>query len=460
LGEAAVLWPDAFAGKADRAVAVKLIRKRGVINMIVDRKATRGDRRYSTYWVAGFVLVVLAGVGLRGLPSASAQQMVAGMHAGSLGPDLLLGPPATVNGISPTDAAYTSAYEEQARCERVDVKAVGHARYGFGTWVGRAEPYRTLPLMSDRSVSEGLESGVYLSSVGGMAFDQVAKPEGRLKVNSLELKYVPNRPDGSRLMVVLNGRTCSTQGLPDWQLLPIACFADSPFFGVVTLFGELPEGQERPAGTKYVVSYHPAFEGTLLGLRLFQGDIMLLNPNTTGELPRYSGAYQLGVGERPPDPRVWRRASETLNQMLAGGERFSSYLICDAASTPTFSMRRRQLELQGTVYFYFWKRGPEQAEQIVDSDRKVHLYRSFQPEHLDTLSNTFSSQTALLEQANPAVYRSMYNTVVYAAFFRYAKEHDAEKWGQFVDSLASIPGTAFAASTPTLTIEPVAGSRR
>ncbi|NQT17901.1 MAG: hypothetical protein HQ582_34435, partial [Planctomycetes bacterium] len=313
-----------------------------------------------------------------------------------------------------------------------------------------------VPLRSGQPVSDGVKSGFYVSSVGGIAFDQVAQPAGRLTVKRLELKYNAKRADGSRLSVVLNDRVCSTQGLPDWQLLPIACFADSPYFGVVTLFGELAAGQARPPGTKYVVSYHPAFESTLLGLRLWQGDIMLLDPNTTGELPQYSGRYLLGSGEQAPNRQVWQPASAALNQLLTRGDQFVSYVICDAASPPTFGMggrpgtRGRQLGLQGTVYFYFWRRGPEQTERVVDADQGVRLYRSFQPEQLVELSNTLSSQTALLGQVNPAVYRSMCNTMVYAAFFRYAKEHDGAMWEAFLDSLVSIRGPVFAAPTPTV----------
>jgi hypothetical protein len=409
------------------------------------------------------VLLLLASFAFYGMPAGLAQQLVGRSQTGSLGPKYFECPAPEVNGLAPSNLMYTSAYQQKARCRASNLKPPGQAKPHFGSIDGRAGPDQTNPLMSDLSVSEGLGSGVYLSSVGGIAFDQVAKPQGRLAVDSLELEYDRSQPDGSRLTVVLNGRGCPARGLPDWQLLPIACYADTSYFGVVTLFGEPAGGQPRPTNVEYVVSYHPAFEGTLLGLRLFQGDIMLLDPNTTGELPQFLGRYRLGPGERPPNRQAWQQASAALNQILARGDRFASYLICDAASTPTFGMqgsrRTRQFHVEGIVYFGFWKRGAEKTEEFSAPGRKI-VYRSFEPVHLDALSRTVSSQTALLTRVNPAVYRSMYNTMAYAAFFRYCKQHDPKMWETFLESLAAIPGTDFAAPTPTLVYAAPGQTRR
>jgi len=287
-----------------------------------------------------------------------------------------------------------------------------------------------------------------------MAFDQVAVPEAKFRVTSLRLGYSGKRKDGDRLTVILNGQSFAPSGLPDWQLVPIARFADSPYTSLVTLFGELEGGAPRPPKTQYVVALHPDLEGTLLGLRIFQGDFLLLDPNVSGELPTYYGRYLLGAGEGTPDRQSWLPAAVSLNRLVVQGGHFDSYVICDAgpASTPRFGIRQGRLSLYGELYFYFWKRGADRVESVPVGPGRTIVYHGFEVQPLDDLSRSVSSQTQALRQANPAVYQAMLNTMLYAGFFRYAKQHDAGAWREFLQSLESVPRRRYCAPSPVVVL--------
>jgi hypothetical protein len=316
--------------------------------------------------------------------------------------------------------------------------------------------YQSEPLLSDTPLEAGLTSGVYLSSVGGVAFDhEAAFPKG-LQIRDLKLTYDRTRVDGTRVRLVVNGHTYSTQGLPDWHLAPIAHYADTPHFAVVTLFGRLKGGQPKPPEAEYVVAYHPAFEDTLLGLRLCQGDFMLLDPNTMGELPRAGRNYLLGAGEQPPNMLQWMPAAQILGRVMHL-QKFVSYVICDVGSPVTVDLGRRAggrsifLPLQGRLAFFFWNRGAPREERVVQADGTICIYRnSFEVARSGELSAAMARQTPVLRQVNPAIFEAMTNTMLYSALFRYCKKHDETMWREFVGAIDSIPKKEYAGPTPVL----------
>ena len=80
--------------------------------------------------------------------------------------------------------------------------------------------------------------------------------------------------------------------LPDWQLIPIAKYADdNEYNACVSLFGP------KPTLSKYDIIYHKAFKNTLLGLRLFQMDILLKDLDSFWDIPQLGGQVILGTGE-------------------------------------------------------------------------------------------------------------------------------------------------------------------
>lgn len=205
-----------------------------------------------------------------------------------------------------------------------------------------------------------LVSPRFVGKVGGVAFGAVARPSGRPGFTSLSLSYRPEKRDGDRFWLTVDGREFSTP-IYDWQLVPIAKFAESPYKSCVTLFGELDAGEEGKrllANGDGVLNYHSAFVDTLLGLRLFQLDILIDEPYAT-ELPTQNGRYLLGAGEPPPDSNAniggWNalvRFRDSLGSELRVKTR--SYVITDEGRDIRFSFDGGGLHFTGEPYIYFF----------------------------------------------------------------------------------------------------------
>jgi len=307
---------------------------------------------------------------------------------------------------------------------------------------------RAKPLKNSTPLDAGLGSGAYVGRVGGVAFDRTALPSRNLDIRSIELHYAAENADGQRCSVLVNGRPYK-MALPTWQLVPITRYADSPYFAATTLFGELQNGQPKPASIEYVVSFHPDLNETILGLRLFQADFMLLDLPAAGDLPRFMGRPVLGAGESLPDPRVWPQAALKINNLFQSTRTdFTSYVICDHDQKIEFRLSGGAIELSGLPYFYFWKRGQKRIERVVEPRNQPQLVQSFEVIALKELSDLVSSRQALLMQLNPAVYRNLVNTMRYAAFFRFCKRKNLPGWRQFLASLERVDPVEYQAPAP------------
>lgn len=206
-----------------------------------------------------------------------------------------------------------------------------------------------------------LRSPRFVASVGGVAFGATAVPAGGSNLANVLLSYRPEEKDGNRLWITVDRRQFPTP-IYDWQLVPIAKFADSPYKSCVTLFGELndrEEGRRLLRNGDGVINYHPAFVDTLLGLRLFQLDILIDEPYAT-DLPKQSGRYILGSGETAPNSNAniggWNafvRFSERLLSELRM-EKIRSYVITDEGRDVRFSFDSGGLNITGEPYIYFW----------------------------------------------------------------------------------------------------------
>lgn len=316
---------------------------------------------------------------------------------------------------------------------------------------GRHSDLKAQPLLKSQPVRESLASGVYVSQVGGVAFDQVARPHESLQIESMKLAYFRRASDGTRVRTNVNGINYKIDDLYDWQVVPIARFADSSYPAIVTLFGKL-EGDVAPAEVQgqYVIGFHPAFQGTLLGLRMFQSDFLLLDASVAGELPRLGNKHLIGAGEFPPS-RLWSPAATKLNSLMAR-QSFVSYVICDFNGPPKFQIQQKgaKLVISGNPYFYFWRRGATKAEVVVEDDGPVTYSNSFEVEHVSELSSVISGSTQDLELANPAVYNSLVTVMRCSAFFRYCKERDPEMWRKFLADVEQVPERIYQAPSPVL----------
>lgn len=210
----------------------------------------------------------------------------------------------------------------------------------------------------------------YVGRIGGIASDGVAAPEPGLVVNTIVPTYSTSRPDGQRLSVAINGQTV-TAPIYDWQLIPIAKFANSDSFSCFTLFGRAndPPGEDsrETSGHQDDSRYHPDFKDTLVGLRLFQLDSLLFDPDAV-DLVKDGNRYILGNGESRPnldENAKGLKAFEKFRDRNLDLLRYDSYVISDYRRRITFGIDENQLSIRGNPYIYFWRIDPVAENKFV-----------------------------------------------------------------------------------------------
>jgi hypothetical protein len=340
--------------------------------------------------------------------------------------------------------------------------------------------------MNPVPVSKGVNSVNFLSKVGGLAFGAVAQPTDA-SVVIRDIQYVATAADGERLHVwVSNGGDAQEviAPVPDWEFIPTARFASAAQEAVFTLFGTTTDATETAAiqAQGYdILNYHPAFENTLLGLRLFQADVLIL-AKASADLPRLSSQYVLGLGENAPDVAANQNALLDLDSSLfdsSGLQPFQSYLITDYQQTVTFQANNGNLILDGYPYWYFWRYSVDsnqfqtlenaanaQANQQLTAEMQSDFDSMSQSEYdakytaayeqarfdelfdailspqvlqpLPDYSATNSTQIRLHNGINPAVYDALTATMRYAAFFRYVRAALPEAYADFVQSFECV----------------------
>jgi hypothetical protein len=246
-------------------------------------------------------------------------------------------------------------------------------KLGDMTFVSMSAPVLTNP----DHLSIGLRSHRFLATVGGVAFDKVAIPAVGLDLTSLSLSYRSDLADGSRLGIAMNGKRIMTQ-IYDWQLVPIVRFAESPYYSCFTLFGKLADsGKQKQVLDQggRILNYHPAFINTLLGLRLFQLDILILD-NACSDLPKDGNRYILGNGES--EPNVLENQMRMNNFVYHVNEiesdlrlKFRSYVICDFNQDIRFDIQNDSLMITGAPFYYCWRFRSDDPEY----DQKVDVNR-------------------------------------------------------------------------------------
>jgi hypothetical protein len=231
------------------------------------------------------------------------------------------------------------------------------------------------PTLRNRTrLSTGLSSGrpriSFVGAIGGVAFDGTARPARGVTVNNLTLDYSAARRDGERMSLAINNESVSAP-IYDWQLVPIAKFADSDSYSCFTLFGDLDNASQQRrilANRGRILNYHPSFENTLMGLRLFQLDSLIIN-RYSWDLVTNGGVYLLGQGESAPNTEqnksglvaFWRQ-----NPELGVKGAYQSYVISDNRRRIVFYVQDNELKLQEEPSYYFWRtdRSALSKEQI------------------------------------------------------------------------------------------------
>ncbi len=366
-------------------------------------------------------------------------------------------------------------------------------------------------------LSKGRSSFGFVSGVGGVAFGGIAKPKGNLEV--IGLKYDRQRVDGERLLVtVRNGageKNTVVAPVADWVMIPIARFANEDQHAIFTLFGELVNEERNyewlKKGAK-IMNYHPAIENTLLGLRLFQADILAFHPASINLPKSDNNGYLLGTGEYNPNPTKNLIAKKSIDDTYREG-RVHSYVINDYEQDIVFDIKSRQnkseqLMLNGYPLWDCWKLNKkldeitmeylqqylsnyttEMVSEIkstaegmaangimITEETLKPVFEKIQIKYaeramedtaglnafvdnnghlvnMDSFSRELSDLMRSLEGGNPEVYRALTTAMRYSAFFRYVKEQDKTRYSNFVASIADVSIWP-TVRTPTVMIPP------
>ena len=246
------------------------------------------------------------------------------------------------------------------------------------------------PPLKERSAGRSsLRAYNFVGKVGGVNFEQVAIPGAETAGKPIELAYHKEALDGFRLLVKVGSTTFRPQ-IADWLLIPIAQFAESIFTSATSLFGEGPDTDNF-----YYIKYHPAFKDSLLGLRLLQADILLMNPEQTSSLPKRNGQVVLGHGEflpmKNPDHVKINTLTEIMNRQKA-----TSWVLTDIDSTASFSIKNGEFQIRNFPYYYFWSRNEDFINQYQEKEK---TYNS----RMDTYNQKVASSKNRVNQFNDPV---------------------------------------------------------
>jgi len=306
---------------------------------------------------------------------------------------------------------------------------------GLWTFGSRTLIEASAPVLTEATpIAIGRLSGAFLASIGGIAFDKTAVPA--IPISDLALRYDRAASDGSRLKVTLNHQELTAR-LPDWRLVPIARYADSQYTACVTLFGHLNESASRDENQsrrgRFIINYHPDLANTLVGLRLFVLDHLLVDSDSA-DLPKLDHRYVLGLGETEPKVASGVQAYRAIEDILLEGD-YDSYLISDYKRQIRFQPVNGELRLSGYPYYYFWSEGLGSTES--------------KPVYEQELSDRISSRPEMLRAINPAAWDTGVAVMRYAAFFRYCKKNHPDAWRRLQSELAEVPVNP-AITTPTV----------
>ena len=282
----------------------------------------------------------------------------------------------------------------------------------------------------------------FISSVGGVDFQLVASPQENLEVKKLKLRYNKNAGDGNRLEVKINGRKYLFD-VADWMLVPIAHYADSDYTALVTAFGAtanengLVSGIEEDEYADRLI-VHAAIKDELLGIRLIQGDLMLIDPADYYALATFSGEAMLGMGEPSLTKELQTSMQENGEKIeyirealeLEEGESVNTWVLTDQNTEVRFFLEGKKLLFTGQPYYRCYNIG----------------YGSH--ERLDVLTKGLQDQSATLEKMNPYVMKAAKTTSQLSAFFRYVKINYPSVWSGFMSDIGSSQHSG-SVNTPT-----------
>ena len=270
-------------------------------------------------------------------------------------------------------------------------------------------------------------SGSFAGGVGGISFEKTAILENGLLIKNLDISYNNSLSDGNRLELIINQNPIQIE-LFDWQLIPIAKYANSNHTACFTYFGQLEDKMLEETILKYdghILNYHPDFSNTLLGWRLADMDMLLIY-NFTTDLPKTNKEYILGAGESIPDTILNNNSAYYYSQYLNSiinelGYSYQSYIISDFSRDIKMSLKNDSLKLSGFPYYYCWRL----RKDLLGFDRKAVM---------DSVKNNY--QNILNQQKlnnNDFDEQGLYIDSLVSLSIQYKQSYPIWKSGLFID---------------------------
>ena len=250
----------------------------------------------------------------------------------------------------------------------------------------------------------------------------------------------------------------------------------------------LTSGINRGIGEahEHVFNYHKALDNTLVGLRLLQADMLIIEP-TAADLFREDGRLILGAGETGHDVEHNRDRFDQLadwqDTRKANGDKYQSYVVGDMHQQVTFAASNGRLAFTGAPYWNAWRlkklTADEKARAALIRQRynsKLPAFEAARRRVLDATAGTAQREAALdqfyalddelealekqldaltieempeysralslrigqLDGVNPIVYSTVRNVMHYRALFKHYQQQDPAGFGAFLTSLRTV----------------------
>jgi hypothetical protein len=288
---------------------------------------------------------------------------------------------------------------------------------------------------------------------GGVHFQATAAAAGRAAGKNLGLSYDPKMPDGRRLFIRIEGFDRIQSGLYDWQLVPIAKYADSGFYSCITLLDD-PQTEEEITFHIKVGGYnekapddkecslfwanlHPRLANTLIGFNALLVDEMFVFVGAGyNAVPAiYDAVYGPGAlaprgipgyNDIPID-KPGKGEKRFHNNILVALSIFNGegYVYTDYGTEITFDVRDKQIVFDGFPSYQF-------QEFIYDKSGDVVEVRT-----LDELNEYVKRNREAINALNPVVYRTAELTSHWSALFRAIKAQNPAGWSGFLKQIES-----------------------
>ena len=164
----------------------------------------------------------------------------------------------------------------------------------------------------------------------------------------INLIYTSDRDDGKRLSIKFGNHPDSIYfvTIPDWQLIPIANYANTANTAIFTLFGK-QSGPDNPD-----MIYHRAFKNELLGLRLFQAD-RIFSGREMAWIPREIDYDVLVMADSEKKIGLDTINSFRFDSMISRTPRYQSYILTDWSREFKFGVAGGNFYLSGEPFYLF-----------------------------------------------------------------------------------------------------------